>query len=101
MFVLGLKGLSSPKWARRGMALAALGMFIAVVGTLFHPHIVDYRWIALGFAIGAVVGGTMGLQHPHDRRAAAHRALALARRARGVPRRRLRVLPLPGRSSTA
>ena len=64
MFVLGLKGLSSPKWARRGMALAALGMFIAVVGTLFHPHIVTYRWIALGFAIGAVVGGTMGLRIP-------------------------------------
>jgi NAD(P) transhydrogenase subunit beta len=64
MFVLGLKGLSSPKWARRGMALAALGMFIAVVGTLFHPHIVTYRWIALGFGIGAVVGGTMGLRIP-------------------------------------
>ncbi len=64
MFVLGLKGLSSPKWARSGMALAALGMLIAVVGTLFHPHIVDYRWIALGIAIGAVVGGTMGLRIP-------------------------------------
>jgi NAD(P) transhydrogenase subunit beta len=64
MFVMGLKGLSSPKWARSGMALAALGMFIAVVGTLFHPHIVHYRWIALGFAIGAVVGGGMGLRIP-------------------------------------
>jgi NAD(P) transhydrogenase subunit beta len=64
MFVLGLKGLSSPRWARRGMALAALGMFIAVVGTLFHPHIVNYRWIALGFTIGAVTGGTMGLRIP-------------------------------------
>jgi NAD(P) transhydrogenase subunit beta len=64
MFVLGLKGLSSPKWARGGMALAALGMFIAVVGTLFHPHIVTYRWIALGFLIGAVGGGIMGLQIP-------------------------------------
>jgi NAD(P) transhydrogenase subunit beta len=64
MFVLGLKGLSSPKWARSGMALAALGMFIAVVGTLFHPHIVDYRWIGLGFAIGAIGGGWMGLWIP-------------------------------------
>ena len=27
-------------------------------------HIVTYRWIALGFAIGAVVGGTMGLRIP-------------------------------------
>jgi NAD(P) transhydrogenase subunit beta len=64
MFVLGLKGLSSPKWARTGMALAAFGMLVAVVGTLFDPHIVTYRWIAIGFAIGAVVGGTMGLRIP-------------------------------------
>ncbi len=64
MFVLGLKGLSSPKTARSGMGLAAFGMFVAVVGTLFHPHIVTYRWIALGFAIGAVVGGTMGFSIP-------------------------------------
>lgn len=64
MFVLGLKGLSSPKWARTGMGLAALGMFIAVVGTLFHPHIVTYRWIALGFVIGAVIGGGLGLSIP-------------------------------------
>src|SRR5439155_1594757 len=40
MFVLGLKGLASPKRARAGMSLAAFGMFVAVVGTLFHPHIV-------------------------------------------------------------
>ena len=64
MFVLGLKGLSSPKFARRGMALAALGMFIAVVGTLFHPHIVNYRLIAIALTIGAVAGGTMGLSIP-------------------------------------
>ena len=64
MFVLGLKGLSSPKWARSGMALAALGMLVAVVGTLFDPHIVTYRWIAIGMAIGAVVGGTIGLRIP-------------------------------------
>jgi NAD(P) transhydrogenase subunit beta len=64
MFVLGLKGLSSPKWARYGMLLAAFGMFVAVVGTLFHPEIVTYKWIALGFGIGAVAGGTMGLRIP-------------------------------------
>src|SRR6266478_4007735 len=64
MFVMGLKGLSSPKWARSGMSLAAFGMLVAVVGTLFHPHIVTYRWIALGFALGAVIGGTMGLRIP-------------------------------------
>ncbi|MFN8624467.1 MAG: NAD(P)(+) transhydrogenase (Re/Si-specific) subunit beta [Candidatus Binatia bacterium] len=64
MFVLGLKGLSSPKWARAGMLLAALGMTLAVVGTLFHHEIVIYRWIALAFAIGAIGGGAMGLKIP-------------------------------------
>ena len=64
LFILGLKGLSSPKWARTGMGLAALGMFIAVAGTLFHHHVVIYRWIALGFAIGAVIGAWLGLSIP-------------------------------------
>jgi NAD(P) transhydrogenase subunit beta len=64
MFVLGLKGLSSPKWARSGMFLAAMGMTLAVVGTLFHHNIVTYTWIMIGLGIGAVVGGTMGLLVP-------------------------------------
>ncbi|MBX3027816.1 NAD(P)(+) transhydrogenase (Re/Si-specific) subunit beta [bacterium] len=64
MFILGLKGLSSPKWARAGMLLAAYGMVLAVVGTLFHHHIVHYTWIFLGLAIGAVGGGWMGLRIP-------------------------------------
>jgi NAD(P) transhydrogenase subunit beta len=64
LFILGLKGLSSPRTARRGMFLAELGMLVAVVGTLFHHDIVSYRWISLGLAIGAVVGGTMGLRIP-------------------------------------
>jgi NAD(P) transhydrogenase subunit beta len=64
LFVLGLKGLSSPKWARRGMWAAELGMFLAVGGTLFHSEIVTYSWIALGLLIGAIAGGWMGLRIP-------------------------------------
>ncbi len=64
LFVLGLKGLSSPKSARKGMWAAEIGMFLAVTGTLFHPEIVTYRWIILGLALGAVIGGTMGLKIP-------------------------------------
>ncbi len=63
-FILGLKGLSSPKYARRGMFLAELGMALAVVGTLFHPGIVEYRWIAGGLVIGSLVGGSMSLWIP-------------------------------------
>lgn len=64
LFILGLKGLSSPKYARRGMFLAELGMLMAVVGTLFHHEIVTYQWIIIGFVIGAIIGGTMGLRIP-------------------------------------
>jgi NAD(P) transhydrogenase subunit beta len=64
LFILGLKGLSSPKYARRGMFLAAFGMLTAIAGTLFHPEIVNYRWITIGLAIGSVVGASMGLRIP-------------------------------------
>jgi NAD(P) transhydrogenase subunit beta len=64
LFILGLKGLSSPRWARQGMFLAEFGMLVAIVGTLCDPHIKTYVWIVLGLVIGSVVGGTMGLQIP-------------------------------------
>jgi NAD(P) transhydrogenase subunit beta len=64
MFILGLKGLSSPRWARRGMQLAACGMLLAVLGTLLDEKIVHFTWIIIGFVIGSVVGGAMGLQIP-------------------------------------
>jgi NAD(P) transhydrogenase subunit beta len=60
LFILGLKGLSSPKWARLGMFLAEFGMLLAVVGTLFHHEVVSYAWIAPGLLIGAILGGSMG-----------------------------------------
>ena len=64
LFILGLKGLSSPRWARRGMFAAEFGMLMAIVGTLFHHEIVSYRWIAIGLAAGSIVGATMGLRVP-------------------------------------
>src|SRR5260370_18859266 len=64
LFILGLKGLSSPKDARPGMFLAAFGMLMAIAGTLFHPEIVNYRWITIGLTIGSIVGGSMGLRIP-------------------------------------
>ncbi len=64
LFILGLKGLSSPKHARKGMFAAELGMLMAVVGTLFHHEVVSYQWIIIGFVIGTIVGGTMGLKIP-------------------------------------
>jgi NAD(P) transhydrogenase subunit beta len=64
LFILGLKGLSSPKWARKGMFLAEFGMAVAVIGTLFHHEIVDYKWIIAGLITGSVAGALIGLKIP-------------------------------------
>jgi NAD(P) transhydrogenase subunit beta len=66
LFILGLKGLSSPKYARSGMFLAEIGMIAAVVGTLFHPDMKGwgYVWIFLGALVGSVFGASMGLRIP-------------------------------------
>jgi NAD(P) transhydrogenase subunit beta len=90
LFILGLKGLSSPRWARTGMFLAEFGMAVAVVGTLFHPDIkgIGYVWIFVALAIGAVAGGTMGLRIPMtavpQRTALSHSLGALAAALVGV-----------------
>ncbi|MFN3381443.1 MAG: NAD(P)(+) transhydrogenase (Re/Si-specific) subunit beta, partial [Runella zeae] len=61
-FIVGLKMLSGPKTARNGNFLAAAGMTIAILGTIFmHKNedgesIGNYGWIFGGIAIGTVVG---------------------------------------------
>jgi len=55
LFVFGLKMLSSPATARKGNMLSAVGMLLAIVVTLLYAGL-DYKWIALGVAIGSVVG---------------------------------------------
>jgi H+-translocating NAD(P) transhydrogenase subunit beta len=56
LFILGIKGLSHPRTARRGNELAAIGMLIAVVATLLDPDIHNYGLIVVGIAIGAIIG---------------------------------------------
>lgn len=56
LFILGLKGLNSPETARRGQKLAALGMAMAIVGTLIQKEIISYEWIIVGLVIGSIAG---------------------------------------------
>ena len=56
LFIVGIKLLSSPETAGRGNLLSALAMLMAVGVTLAAGGIVDFRWIALGLGVGAVVG---------------------------------------------
>jgi NAD(P) transhydrogenase subunit beta len=64
LFILGLRGLTAPDTARRGMNLAALGMLAAVVGTLLHHDIVRYEWILVGIVVGSAVGAAMAIFMP-------------------------------------
>ena len=43
LFILGLKFLSSPKTAVRGNQIAAVGMLIAIVATLFAAQVIANR----------------------------------------------------------
>jgi H+-translocating NAD(P) transhydrogenase subunit beta len=82
LFVFGLKGLTHPDSARRGMLLAAAGMTAAIVGTLFNPEIVTYQWIWIGLLIGGVIGAAMSIWMPMtampERTALSHAFGALA-----------------------
>ena len=62
LFILGLRGLSSPKTAPRGNRLAALGMLIAIAATLVDSDVVDYRWIAAGAVVGGGAGAFVALR---------------------------------------
>jgi H+-translocating NAD(P) transhydrogenase subunit beta len=64
LFILGLKGLSHPDRARQGMQHAALGMVLAIVGTLFHHEIVRFDFIALALILGTVIGYPLGMFVP-------------------------------------
>jgi H+-translocating NAD(P) transhydrogenase subunit beta len=62
LFVVGLKMLGNPKTARQGNLLAAVGMALAIVGTMFlHKDeagqaIGNYGWILAAIVLGSVVG---------------------------------------------
>ena len=64
LFILGIRDLSSAETARRGNMLAAIGMLLAIVGTLQHGLIVRYEWIIAGMVIGGLIGLLMAVFMP-------------------------------------
>jgi H+-translocating NAD(P) transhydrogenase subunit beta len=64
LFILGLRGLTHPETARRGMHLAEFGMLLAIVGTLVSREIVSYEWIIAGLLLGSLIGVPMGFWVP-------------------------------------
>jgi NAD(P) transhydrogenase subunit beta len=61
-FIVGLKMLSHPATARKGNLVAAAGMSIAILGTIFLYRdtagngLRNYTWIFAGLLIGGVIG---------------------------------------------
>lgn len=60
-FILGLKMLSDPATARRGNRIAAGGMLLAIIGTIFlyennGQKLHNYGWIFGGMLIGLIAG---------------------------------------------
>jgi H+-translocating NAD(P) transhydrogenase subunit beta len=56
LFIMALRGLSSPETARSGNIFGIVGMIIAVGTTLATPGVVSYWMILLGVLIGGGIG---------------------------------------------
>jgi NAD(P) transhydrogenase subunit beta len=62
-FIIGLRMLSHPETARKGNLVAAAGMTVAILGTIFlyrdpstDERLHNYAWIFSGLAIGGIIG---------------------------------------------
>lgn len=62
LFILALRGLSSPATARRGNVLGMIGMTIAVVTTVINPEVVSYTWIIAAILVGGAIGTAVAMK---------------------------------------
>jgi len=61
LFILGLKQMSSPVTARRGIVWAGVGMVMATLITYFHHEVhQNYIWMTLAIAIGGAIAYVSG-----------------------------------------
>ena len=58
LFILALRGLSSPETSRRGNIFGMVGMLIAVITTVWNPAIFNFgiQWVILAVVAGGGVG---------------------------------------------
>ena len=64
LFIVGIKGLASVRTARRGNGIAAIGMLLAIVGTLLEIGLIDFRWILIGLIVGSAIGAVVAVRVP-------------------------------------
>ena len=56
LFIMALRGLSSPETARGGNIYGMIGMAIAIITTAINPDVVSYGWILTALVIGGAIG---------------------------------------------
>jgi proton-translocating NAD(P)+ transhydrogenase subunit beta len=62
LFILALRGLSSPDSARSGNLFGIAGMVIAVLTTLLSPQVVSFALIVAGVVVGGAIGTYIALK---------------------------------------
>ena len=82
LFIMALRGLSSPETARGGNIYGMIGMAIAVITTVIDPDVVSYGWIltalVIGGAIGAIIARRIAMTDMPQLVAAFHSLVGLA-----------------------
>lgn len=61
-FILAIKGLASPKSARRGNLLGIFGMLLAIAVTFNNPDVTNHKMILIAILIGGVIGTVTALK---------------------------------------
>jgi NAD(P) transhydrogenase subunit beta len=62
LFIMALRGLSSPETARNGNIFGITGMVIAIATTLASPGVLSFELIILGLLIGGAVGAGIAIK---------------------------------------
>ena len=60
LFILGLKGMSSPVSARKGIVIAGYGMLIAIAATFLIPGLKNLALMAVALAVGGTAAWISG-----------------------------------------
>ena len=64
LFIMALRGLSSPVSSRRGNVFGMIGMTIAVLTTIVSPAVTNYVWIIVALIIGGTIGTVIARRIP-------------------------------------
>ena len=62
LFIMALRGLSSPTSARKGNMYGIIGMVIAIFATLLNPGVVSFGMIVFGVLIGGTIGTVVAMR---------------------------------------